>query len=99
MIFVDHVWNPARIEQIIGRIDRPLIQKSPFTCSIHMVAVDTLEEDVIPRLYKEADLMKKIFNAENKFEDLKEAQDQGDLFNALTKNQLMSLIRKGKLDL
>lgn len=98
IIFINHIFNPMRIQQIIGRIDRPFAKGSNmFTCSIHMVAAGTFEDKIVPKLYSEADLMAKIFNATNQFEDLKNQQDSGEVFDGLNRQQLFNLIKNGSL--
>ena len=92
MIFMNHVYNPARIDQLRGRIDRPIVQKSSFICTIHYVCEGTFEENVIPRLHKEADLMKKVFGASNSFDPIK-----SELIDALSNDQLFDLIKTGRL--
>lgn len=92
MIFLNHIYNPARIDQLRGRIDRPIVQTSNFICTIHYVCEDTFEESIIPRMHKEADLMRKVFGAENTFDPLK-----AELIEALDKDQLYGLIKTGHL--
>lgn len=92
MIFINHVYNPARIDQLRGRIDRPIVQTSSFICTIHYVCEGTFEENVIPRLHQEADLMKKVFGAKNSFDPLK-----AELIDALDNDQLFDLIKTGRL--
>lgn len=92
MIFINHIYNPARMDQLRGRIDRPIVQKSNFICTIHYLCEGTFEENVIPRLHKEADLMKKVFGAENSFDPLKT-----ELIDALSNDQLFDLIKTGRL--
>lgn len=92
MIFINHIYNPARIDQIRGRIDRPIVQKSSFICTIHYVCEGTFEENVIPRLHREADLMTKVFGAANSFDPLK-----SELIDALSNDQLFDLIKTGRL--
>lgn len=92
MIFMNHIYNPARVEQLIGRIDRPIVQKSNFICTIHYICENTFEENVVPRLHREADLMKKLFGASNRFDNL-----QGEFLDAMDEDQLLGLIKTGNL--
>lgn len=92
MIFINHIYNPARMDQLRGRIDRPIVQKSNFICTIHYVCEGTFEENVIPRLHREADLMKKVFGATNSFDPL-----NTELIDALDNDQLFDLIKTGRL--
>lgn len=92
MIFINHIYNPARMDQLRGRIDRPIVQKSNFICTIHYTAEGTFEENVIPRLHREADLMKKVFGATNSFDPL-----NAELLDALDNDQLFDLIKTGRL--
>jgi SNF2 family DNA or RNA helicase len=92
MIFFNHIYNQARIEQIIGRIDRPIVQKSNFICTIHYAAKDTHEEKIIPRFQKDAQLMTKLFGATNKFDGF-----TGDVVEKLSTEALLTLIRTGHL--
>lgn len=92
MIFINHIYNPARMDQLRGRIDRPIVQKSNFICTIHYTAEGTFEENIIPRLHREADLMKKVFGATNSFDPL-----NAELLDALDNDQLFDLIKTGRL--
>ena len=47
----DLPWNPMRVEQRIGRIDR-IGQQSPSIDIINLIAEDTIEERVYERLYE-----------------------------------------------
>ena len=85
MIFLNHIFNPSRMEQLRGRIDRGHEQLSDFICTIHYIAKDTYEEDIIPKLEKEQELMEKVFGMKD------------DTFELLSDDQLYELIRSGKL--
>lgn len=47
----DLPWNPMKVEQRIGRIDR-IGQRSPSIEIINLIAADTIEEQVYNRLYE-----------------------------------------------
>lgn len=47
----DLPWNPMKVEQRIGRIDR-IGQRSPSIEIINLIAEDTIEEQVYTRLYE-----------------------------------------------
>ena len=53
----DLPWNPMKVEQRIGRIDR-IGQKSPSIDIINFIAEDTIEEHVYERLYKRLGIIK-----------------------------------------
>lgn len=97
LVYLNHVYNPARIDQLRGRIDRPIVQKSSFICTIHYVTRATFEEGVIPRLHREADLMRKVFGAENSFESLLSDTTKDLIVDGLDTEQLYSLIKTGNL--
>lgn len=92
MIFLNHVHNPARVAQVIGRIDRPIVQTSGFICSIHMTAIGTFEERIIPKLHREAELARNLIGMENKFDNLK-----GEWADQNSRESLLSLIRDGRI--
>src|SRR3546814_7226437 len=46
----DLPWNPMKVEQRIGRIDR-IGQRSPSIDIINLIAAETIEEQVYDRLY------------------------------------------------
>lgn len=95
IIFLDHVYNPARVNQARSRIDRPLAQSAnKFMCSIHYVTNDSFEEEVVKKLHYEASLAQRVLGAANKFDDLK-----ADLIESLTTLQLRTLVVTGKLDI
>lgn len=84
VIFLNHVINPARIDQVIGRIDRGHMQKSNFICSIHYVSKDTHEESMLERILKERKTSEQIFNIKD------------DSIELLDNHQLIDLIKHGK---
>jgi superfamily II DNA or RNA helicase len=53
----DLPWNPMKVEQRIGRIDR-IGQQSPSIDIINMIAEGTIEERVYERLYVRLDIIK-----------------------------------------
>ena len=53
----DLPWNPMRVEQRIGRIDR-IGQQSPSIDIVNMIAGDTIEERVYDRLYERLGIIK-----------------------------------------
>lgn len=88
IIFLNHVYNPARVQQIIGRIDRPIVQTSGLICSIHFQAIGTFEDRLIPRLHSEAEISRSLLGTENKFDQLK-----SDWVSQMNRESLLSLIR------
>jgi superfamily II DNA/RNA helicase len=54
----DLPWNPMRVEQRIGRIDR-IGQQSPSIDIINLIAEDTIEERVYERLYERLGIIKR----------------------------------------
>jgi hypothetical protein len=50
LINYDLPWNPMRVEQRIGRVDR-IGQRSPFITVINLSMPGTIEDDVLQRLY------------------------------------------------
>ena len=58
LVNYDLPWNPARIEQRIGRIDR-IGQKSPAITIINFVYKDTIEFRVYSRLLERLDVFRK----------------------------------------
>ena len=61
IIFLNHYYNPAVEEQLIGRIDRPKVQLSSWIGVIKLVAKDTHEERMLVRMDKERELFKELF--------------------------------------
>ncbi len=57
MINYDLPWNPMRVEQRIGRIDR-IGQKSEKITIFNMVCENTIEDRVLQRLYMRIDIFK-----------------------------------------
>jgi superfamily II DNA or RNA helicase len=53
----DIPWNPMRVEQRIGRIDR-FGQQSPSIDIVNLIAADTIEEQVYTRLYERLGIIK-----------------------------------------
>jgi len=51
IINYDLPWNPMRVEQRIGRLDR-LGQKSATICIVHFSFKDTIEEYILEKLYE-----------------------------------------------
>lgn len=85
IIFINHIMNPAKTDQLIGRIDRGVAQKSDFICSIHYVTRGTFEEDTIPKLDSERDLFHKIFGGSD------------GTVEVLSDKQLYELIKHGRI--
>lgn len=85
IIFLNHVMNPAKTDQLIGRIDRGVAQKSEFICSIHYAARGTFEEDTVPRLEEERDLFHRVFGGAD------------DTMDVLSDQQLLELIKHGRI--
>lgn len=84
VIFLNHVVNPARIDQVIGRIDRGHMQKSNFICSIHYVCKDTHEVSLLNKIEKERKTSEQVFNIKD------------DSVELMTDDHLLDLIRTGK---
>lgn len=57
LVNYDLPWNPMRVEQRIGRIDR-LGQKAERISIVNLILVDTIEERVLNRLYERMELFK-----------------------------------------
>lgn len=91
IIFLNHVYNPARTAQIRGRIDRPIVQQSSLLLSIHYVAAGTFEDKLIGRLQKEAQLSTTLLGATNEFDQLDK-----DLVDEMSRDNLFNLIRQGR---
>lgn len=90
IIFINHISNPARVAQLVGRIDRPFAKGGHNqTLSIHYVAAGTFESKIVPKLYQEAQLMSTIFGASNQFEELK---NQDDVFTKMNREELRALL-------
>ena len=53
----DLPWNPMRLEQRIGRIDR-IGQKSPVLHIFNMICTESIEDRVLARLYERIDIFK-----------------------------------------
>jgi superfamily II DNA or RNA helicase len=51
LINYDLPWNPMKVEQRIGRIDR-IGQKSPSVAVVSLICADTIEERIYDRLYQ-----------------------------------------------
>jgi len=74
MIFLNIIVNHARIEQIMGRIDRPIVQRSPFVCYIFYIARHTHEERMHKLMKEESELSDKIFGKGDEVTRLGEAE-------------------------
>lgn len=75
IIFLSEIYNPARQTQIIGRIDRPFLQKSKIITSIHYSVVGSFEPQLHQRMQEETDLAESVlgsgeFVEKMNFEDL-----------------------------
>lgn len=57
LVNYDLPWNPMRVEQRIGRLDR-LGQKAEKITIINMTSFDTIEERILKRLYDRIELFK-----------------------------------------
>ena len=53
----DLPWNPMRLEQRIGRIDR-IGQKSPVLNIVNMICTESIEDRVLEKLYNRIDIFK-----------------------------------------
>lgn len=62
VINFDLHWNPAKLQQRVGRLERHG-QKNPITC-INLVAEDTIEEDVLKTLREKTDLFRKVIDGD-----------------------------------
>ena len=76
IIFLNEFYNPARQEQLIGRIDRPHLQTSKIVSSIHYYAQDTFEPDLHDRMDRERAVSNQVFGEQ----DLVESMRPEDLF-------------------
>ena len=62
VINLDLPWNPARVEQRIGRAHR-IGQVNPVNV-INMIALDTVEQRVLEVLYRKQELFEEILDVE-----------------------------------
>lgn len=62
VINLDLPWNPARVEQRIGRAHR-IGQKNPVNV-INMIAIDSIEQRVLEVLYRKQELFEEILDVE-----------------------------------
>jgi SNF2 family DNA or RNA helicase len=92
IVFLNHIYNPARTAQLIGRIDRPIVQTSDFICSIHYTALGTFEEQIVQKLHREAEIAKTLLGQSNRFDGLK-----SELVESLSRDDLFALIRNRKV--
>ena len=75
----DLPWNPMRVEQRIGRLDR-LGQKAERISIVNMVLSDTVEERVLYRLYDRIDIFKESIG------------DLEDILGEMTERLMMDLL-------
>ena len=76
ILFVNEFYNPARQEQLIGRIDRPHLQTAKIISSIHYYTQDTFEPDLHDRMDRERAVSNQVFGER----DLVESMRPEDLF-------------------
>lgn len=62
LINYDLPWNPMKIEQRVGRIDR-IGQKSPSVSVVSLICADTIEERIYERLYQRLLTIEQILGA------------------------------------
>lgn len=74
MVFLNKIYNFARMEQLKGRIDRPVVQRSNFVCYINYVSKGTHEDRLKERMEKEKGLFEDIFGESGM--ELKLSEDQ-----------------------
>jgi SNF2 family DNA or RNA helicase len=85
VINLDLPWNPARLEQRIGRAHR-MGQEQPVNV-INIVAADTIEQRVLDVLYEKQALFTELFDTDIDTINLDAAQ-QMDRFRALVSQLL-----------
>jgi len=76
IVFLNEFYNPARQEQLIGRIDRPHLQTSKIVSSLHYHTEDTFEPDLHARMDRERAVSNQVFGEQ----DLVESMTPSDLF-------------------
>lgn len=87
MVFLNHVWNPQREEQIFGRIDRPMVQKASVVTAIHYSARNTIEDRLLKKMESERALFEKVFG-----------EGVTSALSAMSASQLYELIKTSRFD-
>jgi superfamily II DNA or RNA helicase len=85
----DLPWNPMRLEQRIGRIDR-IGQEAQKIRILHFICKDTIEDRVLDKLYNRIDIFK------NSIGDIEEIL--GDEINQLSRDLLTSTLSEEELE-
>src|SRR6185437_574565 len=89
MVNYDMPWNPMRVEQRIGRIDR-LGQKADKILIWNLVHADTIDERIYDRLYERLDLCRQ---ALGDYEDM-----LGEYVRQITAETLRGTLSDSELD-
>ena len=79
VFFIDLMWNPARVEQIVGRIRRFGSQYSTC-CAVMLLTLTPFEERIVKLLGRKQSLADYVFN------------EKSDLFQSLGVEDLYSLV-------
>lgn len=79
ILFLNELYNPARQEQLIGRIDRPHLQQSKIISSIHYYTQDSFEPRLHERMDKERELADTFFGDR----DVVEQMSSDELFTLM----------------
>lgn len=80
IVFLNEIYNPARQEQLIGRIDRPFLQQAKIITSIHYYTHASFEPSLHDRMDSERALAEEFFG-------------DRDIIDQMTSEELFALIR------
>lgn len=79
VVFIDLMWNPARVEQVVGRIRR-FGSKYPTCCAVMLLTSTPFEERILRLLNRKQSLADYVFS------------EKSDLFQSLDIQDLYSLV-------
>jgi superfamily II DNA or RNA helicase len=85
LVNYDLPWNPMRVEQRIGRLDR-LGQKAERITIINLSLEDTIEERILSRLYQRIELFRESIG------------DLEEILGEMTENLILELFKPGLTD-